>query len=84
MRIAIIVLVLAVVALVGLSSGAFAPTGPAPAFATEVSSFGKKPVDPCTRYCNGLEVKTCGTSPSGNNGCDHVVNNSCVYVLCGP
>ena len=84
MRNAILLVALAVVALIGLTSGMLAPAAPAAAFATEVSTMNKKPPDPCTRYCNGVEIKTCGTSPSGNRGCDHVVNNSCVFLLCCP
>jgi hypothetical protein len=80
MRVAILVLFVALLAVLAFSASVTAP-GPSKAFASPVPE-GVPPGDPCARYCNGTIHKFCGTTPSGNHGCDHVVNNTCVFTLC--
>ena len=86
MRIALLVLVVAAVALLALPSSPTSPVAPGLAFAAEVSSLTPIPIDSaCNLYCNqNANGKFCGPTPSGQNGCDHIVNGNCIYTLCPP
>lgn len=84
MRPAIMAVLLTVLALLAFSSGSTTSPGAAVAFAAQPVADEIPPIYlPCTRYCNGTTVKYCGTTPSGNVGCDHIVVNFCVFTLCG-
>lgn len=85
MRIVLLVLVVAAVALLAFPSSPTSPVAPGLAFAAEVSPMTPVGIDSaCDLYCNGTTTKYCGTTPSGQNGCDHIVNGNCIYTLCPP
>jgi hypothetical protein len=81
MRIVVVGLFVAVLAVLAFSA-TVTTSGTSKAFAAQSVTDQIPPVEYCTRYCNGTTIKYCGTTPSGNIGCDHVVNNFCVYHLC--
>jgi hypothetical protein len=87
MRIVLLVLVVAAVALLAFPSSPTSPVAPGLAFAAEVSPMIPVGIDSaCDLYCNVAPngIKSCGTTPAGRNGCDSIVNNNCIYTLCGP
>jgi len=84
MRTALVALAVAASGLLAFSTGPVSQSGSGTAFAKEFSAD-PRPPKACRRYCNDeAGVKFCGSTPVGQNGCDHIVNNSCIYVLCGP
>lgn len=86
MRILLLVLAVAAVALLTLPSS---PTSVAPrlAFAAEVTPMVPVGTDSaCEQYCHGSAGhQYCSSSPGDRNGCDHINNlGNCIFTLCGP
>jgi hypothetical protein len=86
MRIVLLVLMVAAVALLAFPSSSTSPVAPGLAFATEVSPMTPVGIDSaCDLYCNeDVTGKYCGSTPAGRNGCDQIVNGNCIYTLCAP
>ena len=87
MRIVLLVLVVAAVALLAFPSSQTSPVAPGLAFAAEVSPMVPVGIDSaCEQYCFGAAGhQYCAASPGDRNGCDHInAQGNCIFTLCGP